>query len=55
MKPDPEKFILISDFSSALGDIRGPVWTSPVAANGRLYLRFKQKLICYNLTDQPAG
>ena len=55
MKPDPEKFILISDFSSALGDIRGPVWTSPVAANGRLYQRFKQKLICYNLTDQPGG
>jgi len=51
MKPDSEKFILVSSLEDALGDIRGPVWTKPVAANGRLYLRFKQKLVCYDLVN----
>ncbi len=51
MKPSPDKFDLIAQIDQALGDIRGPVWTIPVVANGRLYLRFKQKLICYNLMN----
>jgi len=54
MKPTPEKFIKISEFSTALGDIRGPVWTTPVAANGKLYLRFKQKLVCYHLSEKST-
>ena len=51
MKPEPEKFVLVTEFPDALGDIRGPVWTKPVIANGFLYLRFKQKLICYDIVD----
>jgi outer membrane protein assembly factor BamB len=49
MKPVPEKFILVTKLEKALGNIPGPVWTVPVVANGRLFLRYKQKLVCYNL------
>jgi hypothetical protein len=49
VKPNPSEFILVTELSSALGDIRGPVWTTPVVSNGHLYLRFKEKLICYNI------
>jgi outer membrane protein assembly factor BamB len=49
MKPDSEKFIKITGLPKALGDVKGPVWTLPVTANGKLYLRFKQRLVCYSL------
>ena len=49
MKPDPDKFVKISEFRNALGDVEGPVWTKPVLANGQLYLRFKQQLVSYNI------
>jgi outer membrane protein assembly factor BamB len=51
MKPNPNEFNLVTELQDALGDIKGPVWTIPVVANGRLYLRFKQKLVCYDLTS----
>jgi outer membrane protein assembly factor BamB len=49
MKPSPNEFVKVSELPSALGDIKGPVWTTPIISNGRLYLRFKQKLICYDM------
>ncbi|UCF15597.1 MAG: PQQ-like beta-propeller repeat protein [Phycisphaerales bacterium] len=49
MKPHPEKFIKVTELPKALGDVKGPVWTLPVIANGKLYLRFKQRLVCYSL------
>jgi len=49
MKPDPETFIKVAALSQALGNVKGPVWTLPVIANGKLYLRFKQRLRCYAL------
>lgn len=51
MNPNPEKFDEITRFSGALGKIRGAAWTMPVVANGYLYLRFKQKLICYRISE----
>lgn len=51
MKPDAEKFIKVTELRMALGDVEGPVWTLPVIANDRLYLRFKQRLMCYSLVD----
>ena len=51
MKPDPAKFIKVTEMRKALGDVKGPVWTVPVVANDRLYLRFKQRLVCYALKD----
>jgi len=52
MKPGPEKFVLVTEMVEALGKVRGPVWTIPVAANGRLYLRFKQRMVCYDLVSK---
>jgi len=49
VRPSPDKFIKVTSLPSALGDIKGPVWTTPVVSNGHLYLRFKQKLVCYNI------
>lgn len=51
MKPDPDKFIKVTELRKALGDVKGPAWTLPVIANGKLYLRFKQRLVCYSITD----
>ena len=52
MKPDPDGYIRVTEMEKALGAIRGPVWTRPVVANGRLYLRFKQRLVCYDLLNR---
>jgi len=49
MNPSPDKFVLVTNFDRALGKISGPVWTVPVVANNHLYLRFKQKLVCYKI------
>ena len=51
MKPDPERFIKVTNLPTALGDVEGPVWTLPVIANDKLYLRFKQRLVCYSLKN----
>ncbi len=51
MKPNPETFIKVTEMPKALGDVKGPVWTLPVLANDRLYLRFKQHLVCYSIKD----
>jgi outer membrane protein assembly factor BamB len=49
VRPDPARFVKVAEVPDALGPTRGPVWTVPVVANGRLYLRFKQRLVCYDL------
>ena len=49
VKPDPNEFRKVTEFRAALGDVRHPAWTIPVAANGRLYLRYMQRLICYDI------
>jgi hypothetical protein len=49
IKPNPEKLNKITSLPKALGDLKGPVWTLPVIANGKLYLRFKQRLVCFSL------
>lgn len=51
MKPDPDKFVKITELRNALGSVQGPVWTKPVLANGQLYLRFKQLLVCYDIVE----
>jgi len=50
--PDPDRFVRVTGMHNALGDVKGPVWTRPVVANGLLYLRFKQRLVCYDLMRQ---
>ncbi|MCP4713322.1 MAG: PQQ-binding-like beta-propeller repeat protein, partial [Planctomycetes bacterium] len=52
MKPGAEKFELVTEMREALGKVRGPVWTIPVVSNGKLYLRFKQRMVCYDLQEE---
>ncbi len=49
VKPDPSKFEKVAEFKAALGEVTDPAWTLPVVANGRLYLRYMQRLVCYDL------
>ncbi len=51
MQPDPNNFVLKTKMSRVLGKIKGAFWTRPVLANDKLYLRFKQKLACFNITN----
>jgi len=50
IKPNPDQFELVTQMPKAIESVDSASWTIPVAANGRLYLRFKQNLICYALT-----
>jgi outer membrane protein assembly factor BamB len=49
LKPDPEIFNIIGKIENALKDVKYQAWTVPVVANGKLYLRYLQTLVCYNL------
>jgi outer membrane protein assembly factor BamB len=49
VRPDPESFRLIDKMENALGEVKYQAWTVPVLANGKIYLRYLQKLICYNI------
>ncbi|KPK36869.1 MAG: hypothetical protein AMJ65_15645 [Phycisphaerae bacterium SG8_4] len=52
VKPDREALLLVTQLNNALGDIDHPAWTIPVVANGKLYLRYMQRLICYSLASE---
>jgi len=49
VKPDPEKLNIITELPKAFGKRTSPVWTKPIIANGLMYLRFKQQLVCYEV------
>ena len=49
--PSPEGFKKAAEFPEAIPDVRKEAWTPPVVANGKLYLRYRQTLICYELTE----
>jgi hypothetical protein len=49
VKPNPESFELAGTILKAMEDVKNPAWTVPVVANGRLYLRHLQHLVCYSL------
>jgi len=51
VRPDPDKFVKVTQMREALGSVKGPVWTRPVVANGLLYHRFKQRLVCYRIVQ----
>lgn len=52
VKLDPNEFRKVAEFRAALRDVRHPAWTVPVVANGRLYLRYMQRLLCYDIMLQ---
>ena len=49
VKPDPTGFKKVGEIKQALEDVKNPAWTVPVVANGNLYLRYLQQLVCYQL------
>jgi len=49
IKPNPSAFAKIGEIKSAIEDVKNPAWTVPVVANGKLYLRYMQQLVCYEL------
>ncbi|MFC1780922.1 DUF6804 family protein [Planctomycetota bacterium] len=52
VEPDPSEFRKVTQLQGALGQVDHPAWTIPVIANGRLYLRYMQRLICYDIMSQ---
>ncbi len=51
VKPDPEALQIVTQLPNALGEIDHEAWTIPVVANGKLYLRYLQRLLCYSLME----
>jgi len=49
IKPDPSSFSKIGEIKPAIDNVKNPAWTVPVIANGKLYLRYMQQLVCYKL------
>jgi len=52
IKPDIKKFCKLGEFQHALPGVTSPAWTCPVIANGKLYLRYLQRLVCYRLNKE---
>ena len=51
IRPDPAGFKKVTEMPGALPHVGKHAWTRPVIANGRLYLRYRQTLICYELIN----
>jgi len=49
VKPNPRSFELAGTIMKAMEDVKSAAWTVPVVANGKLYLRHLQHLVCYDL------
>jgi len=49
VKPTPSSFVKVGEIHTAIDDVKNPAWTVPVVANGKLYLRYMQQLVCYKL------
>jgi len=52
IKPDPSGFKKVTEFPKAMPNVGDHAWTRPVIANGKLYLRYRQTLICYDLINE---
>ncbi len=44
-----DKYEKVTEMKNAIPDVKKLSWTSPVLANGKLYLKYMQKIICYQL------
>ena len=52
VKPDPEALNIIGNIENALNEVKYQAWTVPVVANGKLFLRYIQTLVCYDLMPE---
>ena len=51
VEANPNKFVKAGEVKMAMPNVKNPAWTAPVIANGKLYIRYLQNLICYDLTN----
>jgi outer membrane protein assembly factor BamB len=49
VKPNSSGFKKVGEIKAAIEGVKNPAWTVPVIANGKLYLRYMQQLVCYKL------
>jgi len=54
VRPTPERFDVVSRFRLTEGDYRD-AWTHPVVLDGRLYLRYHDRLWCYDVRKEAKG
>jgi outer membrane protein assembly factor BamB len=47
IKPNPQKYEVLAAFEA---DLPAPAWAPPVVAGGKMYLRGKGKLVCFDLS-----
>ena len=50
VQANPDRFVKTGLITKAMPDVKNPAWTAPVIANGKLYLRYLQNIICYDIT-----
>ena len=48
----PDKFVKAGEFRKAIPNVKHPAWTAPVIANGKLYLRYLQSIVCYDIDEK---
>jgi hypothetical protein len=51
VRPNPEKFDLVSSFKITLGST-GPYWAHPVIHNEKLYIRHSNALMAFNIKNK---
>jgi hypothetical protein len=51
---NPKEYQAFSEFTPPRPDKTAPAWTFPVVANGRLYIRDYDTLLCYDVRDPEA-
>lgn len=51
VKPDPEKLVVLATFPKAIPGVKELSWTKPVSSDGLLYLRYRQRLSCFKITE----
>ncbi len=50
IKPDEKELVLKGKLEDAIPGASKSVWTPPVVSNGKLYLRYLHKLVCYDIS-----
>lgn len=50
VKPETSGFKKVGELLEAIPEVKSKAWTAPVVANGKLYLRYLQRLICFDIS-----
>jgi outer membrane protein assembly factor BamB len=53
LEPSPDAFTKKGELRNAIPRVGQESWTPPAVANGKLYLRYMHKLVCYDLSTKP--